>query len=375
MTNIHLISSMGTSPAVLTEAIWWLEQERDLRVTGLTCVGTSTSQAEAESQLFAPKGALERLRQTLGKDPSWLGPEYVTWEAEPLESTDNRNRDEALAMDRAFRRAILNAQEGKAEAVVACISGGRKTMSSCLQQAMTLLARPRDWAFHILLRLPDGLPEGEVIKSQWAFPMDDRHPRTAEIHLDGIEVPLVRLRSVAQRAKQNLGDFGVVEALQRALADLADLPELVLDLETLHLHKIQRGERFDLGKLSPKDALIMGAYIRAGRPLRRFEARPFARHILDRWSALERYSSKAIPAGEEEMVEIWDGLFSDRPIDDEGFRQAKSKLYRKLHDWLKDNETDSHFKLEPRDMNAKAPRRIGFSATVYENRRIRLLND
>lgn len=375
MTDIHLISSMGTSPAVLTEALWWLERERDLKVMGLTCVGTSTAQAEAERQLFAPDGALDRLRRALGKDPAWLGPKYVAWEAEPLESSDNRNRDEAMAMDRAFRRAILKAQEGRAEAVVACISGGRKTMSSCLQQAMTLLARPRDWAFHILLRLPDDLPEGEVIKSQWAFPMDDRHPRSAEIHLDGIEVPLVRLRGVAQRAKLNLDDFGVVEVLQTALANLADLPELVLDLETLHLHKVQRGERYDLGKLSPKDALILAAYIRAGRPLCRSEARPFARHILDRWSALDLYSTKWIPAAEEEVEEIWDGLFSTRPIDEDEFAQAKSKLHRKLGNWLMDPETVSHFKLEPRDRTAAAPRPIGFSAAVYENRRARLLND
>ncbi len=376
MTTVHLISSMGTSPAVLTEALWWLDQTCGLEVTGLTCVGTSTSRAEAERQLFAPEGALDRLRLALDKDPSWLGPRHVTWEAEPLESTDNRNRDEAVAMDRAFRKAILKAQDGQAEAVVACISGGRKTMSSCLQQAMTLLARPKDWAFHILLRLPEDLPEGEVIQSKWAFPGDDRHPRSTDIQLDGIEVPLVRLRSVAQRAKVALDDFGVVDILGAALADLAGLPELVLDLETLHLHKLQRGERYDLGKLAPKDALILGAYIRAGRPLLRSEARPFARHILERWSALDLYSTREVSGSEEELEGTWDALFNNRAINEDEFAQAKSKLHRKLAGWLMDPETVSHFKLEPREgRRAQGPRAIGFSAAVYEGRKIRLVND
>lgn len=376
MTTVHLISSMGTSPAVLTEAIWWLDQECSLSVTGLTCVGTSTAQTEAATRLFDPDGALDRLRQALGKDPSWLGPKQVNWEAEPLEVSDNRNRSEALAMDRAFRGAILKAQDGPADAVVACISGGRKTMSSSLQQALTLLARPRDWAFHILLRIPDDLPEMDVIRSQWAFPGDDRHPRNAEIHLDGIEVPLVRLRAVAQRAKLRLDDPGVVEVLQAALTNLADLPELVLDLKTLRLHKIQSGERFDLGKLSPKDALILGAYARSGRHLLKSEAKPFARHLLERWSALGVYGSRAVPLEKDEAEQVWNTLFSTHSGDEDGFAQAKAKLHRKLAAWLMDPEIVSHFKLESRDLRRVAgPRPIGFSAIVYEGRKMRLIND
>ena len=181
---------------------------------------------------------------------------------------------------------------------------------------------------------------------------------------------------MAQRAKLRLDDFGVVEVLQTALADLADLPELVLDIETLRLHKIQSGERFELGKLAPKDALILGAYARAGRLKLRSEARPFAKHLLERWSAMNVYGTKVVPMEEEEAEEMWDALFSTRIIDEDGFAQAKAKLHRKLAAWLMDPETVSHFKLEPRETRKVAgPRPIGFSAAVYEGRKIRLLND
>ena len=76
-----LIASMGNSPSVLTEAIWYLEVQKDTPVDRLTCVGTQASKVEAERVLLAPGGSLERLRRHFRKDEDW--PE-IDWEMEPL---------------------------------------------------------------------------------------------------------------------------------------------------------------------------------------------------------------------------------------------------------------------------------------------------
>ena len=202
-----LIASMGTSPSILTEALWYLETEKHLAVDRLTCVGTRDSKAEAEARLFSPGGPLDRLRSCLGKPADWLT-EFrgFSWELEALQARDNRDLEEALSMDRAFRRAIRTAQESEEHEgpVIACITGGRKTMSSSLLQAMTLLARGEDWAFHVLLDTPADIGEQSVVRSDFGFPGDPAHPEFAMVGVDAFEVPL-EMHSEPQRKRDAVG--------------------------------------------------------------------------------------------------------------------------------------------------------------------------
>ena len=267
---VHLIASMGTAPSILSEAIWFLEEDRKLPVTGLTCVGTQASLASAQKDLFSPGGALDRLRKYLRKAKGWLGPDEVHWEAEPLEAEDSNTEAEAKALDRAFRAAILKAQRPGEDPVWACISGGRKTMSAGLQQAMVLLAREQDHAFHVLLRTPTFKLEGELQGSGWGFP-GDSFPRLqpestlptlqaqGELGICGVMAPLVKLRAVAMAHGIDLASERLVVALQEALQPA----KLWFRVEDRYLLG-QEGKRLRrLTRLRPNEAILLGALLGA----------------------------------------------------------------------------------------------------------------
>lgn len=256
----YLIASLGTAPAVLTEALWHLEREAQQPVDRLLCVGTQGAWTEAQ-KLFEPGGALDRLRHHLGKPQGWMA---VGQGFEPriVPSPDNRSLEEAKAMDQAFRDAVLAAQQavGPEGQVVACISGGRKTMSSSLQQAMTLLARTQDRAFHVLLRCPAGIEESHITRSGFAFPGDPAHPEAAGVGVDAYEVPLVRLRDVARLNGIELTSPNLVERLQGEL----EAPRLVLNLSTRYLSRHKGDKLLRFLRLPPQEAILLAAIVQAG---------------------------------------------------------------------------------------------------------------
>ncbi len=356
-----LIASMGTSPAVLTEALWYLERQKGLEVERFTCVGTQASRDEAEAKLFAADGALARLRAHLGKPADWLtaGQGYA-WQSEPLEAQDNRDLEEARAMDRACRRAVREAQEQGDGPVVACISGGRKTMSSSLQQAMTLLARPQDWAFHVLLRVPEAEDELAVQKSGFAFPGDPTVPQHAEVGVDAFEIPIVRLRDFAMGHKlPDLLEEDLIQALQRAVDQATAIPRLSLDLATRRL-SLAWGEETPqpIGDpLSAHQSLMLATWIWAGEPRRRQEAVEPMEEILDRLK-------KTRLIGETEEEKLSEAM--DRWL------QADSKTFGPIQTELNARILGLHPALERFAIKSRWGKSgpLGFSNEVYASRLI-----
>lgn len=297
-----LIASLGTSPSVITEALWYLETQKELTVDRMTCVGTQASFHEAEKRgMFASHGALDRLRTHLGKPESWLtrgqGLDLVI-EGVP----DNRDLEEAKAMDAAFRRAIRTAQEDDDHdgPLIACISGGRKTMSSSLQQAMALLARREDWAFHVLLNLPEGVDEGAVFQSGFAFPGDPAHPDYADVQIDAFEVPLVRLREYAETKGIKLTDEALVEKLQKAVDESRTLPRLTLELRTLVLRDETRPD-WEM-RLGPQQALLLAGFQMAGGAVTVDEVEPHLHRVLSLWKTLGvKESNRVLPTTFEDL--------------------------------------------------------------------------
>jgi CRISPR-associated protein (TIGR02584 family) len=365
-----LIASMGTSPSVLTEALWYLEKEKGLEVDRLTCVGTQASKAEAEARIFSAGGALERLRLHLGKPAHWLTEKGgFSWELEALQSLDNRDLEEARAMDRAFRRAIRNAQESDEHEgpVIACISGGRKTMSSSLQQAMALLARSEDWAFHVLLN-PKGIDEMEIIRSGFGFPGDSAHPEYSEVGVDAFEVPLIRLREFALTKKMDLTDEALVEQLQKVVQDAVVLPRVTLNLaSTTLVDAAHPGLRL---KLSPQHAMLLAAFATAVKPLTIEEAEPYLKRVIRLWGTLNiEEDTRDFPttlAALEEVLDRW----MDPPLKEDGtvsdlLGPQRSKLNKDLSG---KDPIWHHFQLKVRpDLNGQRQKGLlGFSDAVYQ---------
>ena len=280
---------MGTSPSILTEALWFLEKQKHRAIHRVICVGTQASRDEAEAQIFASGGAMERLRKFLGKPPEWLTPgNGFNWESEPTK--DSRDLAQAKAMDKRFRKAVLEAQKesealGEGE-VIACISGGRKTMSSSLHQAMILLARPQDWAFHVLLNLPDGFDERTVTKvdkdkTSFGFPGDPKFPNLSSVGVDGFELSLVRLRQFALSYGLDLNKSGLIEGIQKGVDEATVYPKLTIDISTLYA-QISRGSTNSIPfRLSPQSMVLLAAWCLGNQPMRRQDAGPVFTRVIN----------------------------------------------------------------------------------------------
>lgn len=297
-----LISSMGYTPSVLTEALWYLEEKLNLPVDGLTCVGTRASLETSRDALFKEGGALDRLRTVVekrtGRKDWMVEGESVLWE---IGAQDSRSLEDAIALDQAFYKAILDAQtaEGHDGPVIACISGGRKNMSSSLQQAMSLLATGEDWAFHVLLDLPEGMEEKDIPRD-FGFPGDPNHPDLAKVGVVAFEVPLVRLREFASARKIDLADPDLVKRLQKAVQDSSKRPGLVLKLKTLTLED-PTGTSAPLG-LSPQLAMLLAAYIAVPKPQRIQDVQGEMLEVVDCWERLKmEENSEGFPTSFREL--------------------------------------------------------------------------
>ncbi len=156
---ITLVATIGSSPAVLTEAVYALHQKKMWPVTEIEIITTNHGAGKIKEGLYGSGGNWINLCRELGIDPfsikiptlHELKP-VIDESGTPLEDIRNRKEDQVMAahIQQVIRRHTLN-QEKR---VFALLSGGRKTMSSHLMSAMQLFSRRDDRLLHILVSEP-----------------------------------------------------------------------------------------------------------------------------------------------------------------------------------------------------------------------------
>jgi len=160
-----LVATTGLSPAVLTETVWALAQEKPPVIPDIVVVlTTKTGATKIAEQLFGPDAVWDQLRRAiLGKkadtDPRLdfdVSPDRVKVVHHRV-GTRRLPLDELATPEQntAFADAItqeLWTHTGQSDTrVVASLAGGFKTMSALLLSAMQLLSNPRDRVTHILV--------------------------------------------------------------------------------------------------------------------------------------------------------------------------------------------------------------------------------
>jgi CRISPR-associated protein (TIGR02584 family) len=370
---------LGTSPAVLTEALWYLVVKGGNEVEGVTCIGTSAAREATERRLFAlgPEGGpcvFDRLEATLaamGYPGALCGRDQIEWAEEPLADFDNRDRAQALVLDHTCIKAILGAQACAEGPVVACISGGRKTMSSSLQQAMTLLARPEDMAIHMLVgAVPDsGLSERDIKDQRFYFPEDPGVPEMAgKVRLDVFEIPLVRLRDHAMGFdERSLLEPDYIARLQRTMDEASAPPTVRLNLRSRRLTVFWGKRVGGSTELSQSQALLLAVWIEADRPILRSEM------ALPMGSVLKKLRDASIHGDAEdekghETLQAWEdpGGKLLPPIQHE-----LNDAILRLHPALERFTIKSRWGKAPASPGRPLSGRFGFTMDVYDHTRIR----
>ena len=236
-----LIAVTGLSPAIVTETVWALAQEKPRTLPQrVVFITTATGADKIHEQLHTAHPALggqsawQALRTALkAKDHELIAeaPRIIcrtnkqTGTLASLADIQTREENDIAAsfILEEVRRVTMNPDTP----LIASIAGGRKTMGALLHAAVTLLGRETDRLTHVLVSPPYETLPGFFFPSQPGGPVSSRDgkthypPEKAVIQL--ADVPFVPLRNRFDDLREIPGSFsGMVKKWSKTLkADAA----------------------------------------------------------------------------------------------------------------------------------------------------------
>lgn len=222
--QLVLLAVTGMSPAILTETIWALAQEKSAAIPHQIVVLTTTiGKEQIERELFAPQRHFggrcgwdcfreklaesgHNLKGRLKLDPSSDDLRVFTrWDETShrrLPLSDIRTPQENEAVADFILEVVRSIVENPDTRLIASIAGGRKTLSTLLYACMTLLGRETDRLTHVLVSEPFEDPR---LKPKFYFPSqpatklatpDRKWLHAAKARIDLADVPFIPLRNL-----------------------------------------------------------------------------------------------------------------------------------------------------------------------------------
>ena len=315
---IYVLAVLGTSPAILTELLWWLVAREEAEVVGVevwttyqrfssrrTGAGALAHALFPEPPADSEVGLWDQLTDALGarsdrvpsppptaadlrpRSPSELGDEpvdgfeLVVFQREGRDLPDVRDPGDAEAVTLALHDRVRGLRRSLPEGVVllGSLAGGRKTMSSSLQTAFCLQARRIDRLVHVLVDPRLELTDHPSGRGKWihhlAVPSAEAREATGVSEEDQVavyDVPFPLLRPELRPASRDLVDgdglahhLATSRALNRSevTARLVPRPEGGADLVFYEAD----GTRFDSVRLKQLDAAQYAVLAQAEEPL------------------------------------------------------------------------------------------------------------
>ena len=204
-----LVAVMGTTPAILTETIWALAHKEQTLPDEVVVIATKTGRRKLEEELLSGGNPVWlRLRKALEDEGLPVAGKLrfgetsirVIPDARGDGIADLRTKEENLGAADFMLRQLRQYTEDPGTVVLTSIAGGRKTMSALMFSCMTLLGRPDDKVYHVLLPSPF---EGGVSPAFY-FPekgavytaKDGKKYSAADVDGELFEVPYVRMREL-----------------------------------------------------------------------------------------------------------------------------------------------------------------------------------
>lgn len=235
----NLLAVCGTSPQVITETLYALHQEGRLP-TSVRVLTTRIGKDRCIAELFGSgDGAFYRWCEDYGVDRSMIdfSPQHVIAvtgrNGTPLEDIADAEENEYFLS--ACMEAAFASSRAPDEPLYYSLSGGRKTMSTCLATAAQFYGRSQDRLFHVLVS-----PEFE---SNRGFFFPPREPHQIELRDEKNQsylkstvyarINLISLPFVSIRERLTPGHLQHPEAPADLLASLIrePLPTLTVDLK------------------------------------------------------------------------------------------------------------------------------------------------
>lgn len=213
---VNIVASLGSSPAIITELLWYLVRKENLHPKEVriitTTLGRDKFMAEAFQEILSD--LLHKLKLRVGFT---LHEPFIPVDANNTPYDDINSTDADTAFANLAFKLIQDAASDDEIPLIVSLAGGRKTMSSHMMAALQLLGRKNDRLIHLLVNEPF-----ETIKDYF-HPEQEKKELTDwsgnkylvdNATINALDVPFIPIRSL-------LNDKGVVYQKREDLFDEA----------------------------------------------------------------------------------------------------------------------------------------------------------
>lgn len=242
--RIILVSAMGTSPAVLTNAVWSLaHNDTPVIPDEVVVIITKNGKELLKRELFE-NGVWRDLLVELKKDKIDIEGKLLFGEtsirvipdANGNEIYDLRTGEDNLRAADFMLAQLRQYTEDSGTELYVSIAGGRKSMSALLFSCMTLLGRDCDKVYHVLL--PQVLERG--VSPPFYFPKsgmtyvakaDGKKYNARKLQCELFEVPFVRMRGWYQEKFKSIPPSyrTLISKVQTVAPPAVAYPEIEID--------------------------------------------------------------------------------------------------------------------------------------------------
>ena len=239
-----LVAGMGTSPAVLTNAVWALAHQKNPVVPDEIVVLITKNGKGLLWRELIENGVWEEMLAEMKREKIDIDGRLVFGEtsirmvpdARGNEIDDLRTGEDNLrAADFMLSQLRQYTEDGEAELHVS-IAGGRKTMSALLFSCMTLLGRECDKVYHILL--PQAIEAGASPifyypkrGATYTAKATNKKYRAKDLRCELFEVPFVRMRGWYQDKFKTIPPSyrTLISRVQEVAPPAVTYPEIEID--------------------------------------------------------------------------------------------------------------------------------------------------
>lgn len=225
MRNEVFIAVVGTSPQVVTEALYYFYSdsypEHNRNFNRIVLITTEKGQNKLKEELWDNK-KLAELESALGLNKDSIPLRKIDIicfkdeEGNPIK--DLRTTENNVSSLGQLFDIIMHWTADSNTRVTALLSGGRKSMSAFMALAFQLYARDHDELFHILV------PDEKMYKEDWFFPANPENP---DEKLDVSYIPVIKVGRYLTN-KIAMDPFKLVKDLQEKIIKIAPLQELII---------------------------------------------------------------------------------------------------------------------------------------------------
>ncbi len=343
--NEILILALGTTPQLVTEAIYALYKTRPAVIYDEIFIITTSVGRNMLKKFLIDENKLAAMSKDMGvkftvKNNSFIVPKYDNG----VELDDIKTSSDNQIMANSIVSLIKEKTGTASNRIHAFLSGGRKTMSFYMGLAMELYSRPWDKTYHILVSEQfksnkdfyyKPVKNKQIISGENTLNTDD-----AEIML--IDLPMIRLRN---KIKMDISDFKTaLEYGQKEIDTSITQPSLKINLRNRQISI----DNYIAIELTPIQLMVYTTYLKFKLNNCKYPQREYCKDCIECFPSLLDLTTK--PALEE-MAKIY-RVISPAKVDIllqnykdgigmEVMRQSISKIKKIIHDTVKDETVAS----------------------------------